>query len=72
MYGSLGAVAVLLLWLWLSALIVLIGAALNAEAEHQTLCDTTRGTPRPLGKRGAHMADTVGAALGGPWSDRTQ
>lgn len=61
-YGSLGAVAILLLWLWLSALIVLIGAMLNAEAEHQTLCDTTRGVPKPIGARGAHVADTVGAA----------
>jgi membrane protein len=64
MYGSVGAVVILLLWFWLSALIVLLGAALNAEAEHQTLRDTTRGAPKPLGRRGAHMADTVGAALG--------
>jgi len=64
MYGSLGAVAVLLLWLWLSALIILIGATFDAEAEHQTLCDTTTGAPKPLGRRGAHMADTVGAAAG--------
>lgn len=34
-YGSLGAVAVLLLWFWLSALIVLIGAEINA-AFHDT------------------------------------
>jgi membrane protein len=62
MYGSLGAVIVLLLWFWLSALIVLVGAMLNAEAEHQTLRDTTIGQPKPLGARGAHMADTVGVS----------
>jgi membrane protein len=48
------------LWFWLSALIVLVGAMLNAEAEHQTLRDTTIGQPKPLGARGAHMADTRG------------
>ena len=62
MYGSLGAVIVLLLWFWMSALIVLVGAMLNAEAEHQTLRDTTIGQPKPLGARGAHMADTVGVS----------
>lgn len=62
MYGSLGAVIVLLLWFWLSALIVLVGATLNAETEHQTLHDTTIGSPKPMGERGAHMADTVGVS----------
>ena len=59
-YGSLGAVIILLLWLWLSAFIVLLGAELNWEMEHQTARDTTEGPERPLGRRGAHMADTVG------------
>jgi membrane protein len=58
-YGSLGAVIVLLLWFWLSAYTILIGAELNAELEHQTARDTTTGRPRPMGARGAHMADTV-------------
>jgi membrane protein len=62
MYGSLGAVIVLLLFFWLTALIVLVGAMLNAEAEHQTMRDTTIGRPKPMGARGAHMADTVGAS----------
>jgi membrane protein len=62
MYGSLGAVIVLLLWFWLSALVLLIGATLNAESEHQTLRDTTVGQPKPMGERGAHVADTVGAS----------
>ena len=59
-YGSLGAVVILLMWLWLSAFIVLLGAELNSEMEHQTAEDTTAGPPRPLGERGARMADTVG------------
>jgi len=59
-YGSLGAVIVLLTWLNLSAYILLFGAELNAEIEHQTRRDTTEGPPRPEGERGAEMADSVG------------
>lgn len=59
-YGTLGGVIVLLTWLWLSAYIVLLGAELNSEIEHQTRRDTTRGEPQPMGSRGAVMADTVG------------
>jgi len=59
-YGALGAVMILLMWLWISAFIVLLGAELNAEMEHQTQRDTTTGRPRPLGKRGAYVADHVG------------
>lgn len=59
-YGSLGAVVILMLWFWLTALSVLIGAALNAEMEHQTKKDTTTGNPKPMGKRNAYMADTLG------------
>jgi membrane protein len=58
-FGSLGAVVVLLTWLYLSAFIVLIGACLNAEMEHQTARDTTTGAEKPMGQRGARMADTV-------------
>lgn len=58
-YGSLGAVIVLLTWLYLTALILIVGAELNAELEHQTARDTTRGPNRPLGARGAEMADRV-------------
>jgi membrane protein len=62
-YGALGAVIGLMVWLWLSAIVVLIGAELNSEIEHQTACDTTVGArAMPLGTRGAVMADTVGAA----------
>jgi len=61
-YGALGGVIVLLLWLWLSAFVVLLGAELNSEAEHQTHEDTTTGDPRPEGARGAVKADTTGAS----------
>ncbi len=47
-------------WLWLSVTIMLIGAELNAELEHQTAHDTTHGPPKPLGARGAVVADNVG------------
>jgi len=51
-----------MMWLWLSAVIVLLGAELNSELEHQTAVDSTTGPPKPLGGRGARMADTVGEA----------
>lgn len=57
-YGSLGAVIGFMFWMWISATIVLIGAEINAEAEHQTSKDTTKGPPQPMGARGAHVADT--------------
>ena len=61
-YGSLGAVIGLMMWLWLSVTIILVGAELNSELEHQTARDSTVGAPKPLGTRGAVMADTVGKA----------
>jgi membrane protein len=61
-YGSLGAGVGFMTWIWLSAVIVLFGAELDAEMEHQTAMDTTEGPPKPLGARGAHMADHVGPA----------
>jgi membrane protein len=57
-YGSLAGVVVLLLWLYVSAFIVLLGAEINAEAEQQTERDTTRGEPQPMGERGAVKADS--------------
>jgi membrane protein len=60
-YGSLGAVIGFMTWIWLSAIVILIGAELDAEMEHQTARDTTTGAPKPLGDRQATMADTVGA-----------
>ncbi|HEY2177265.1 MAG TPA: YihY/virulence factor BrkB family protein [Caulobacteraceae bacterium] len=62
-YGSLGAMIGLMLWVWFSVMIILLGAELNSEIEHQTACDTTRGGPRPIGQRGAVMADSVGQAF---------
>jgi membrane protein len=59
-YGTLAAVVVVMLWLFLTSASVIIGAELNAEIERQTLKDTTEGTPQPLGQRDAYAADTVG------------
>jgi membrane protein len=59
-YGALGAIIVLLLWLYFMAFAVLFGAAMNAELERQTERDTTAGEERPQGERGAYAADTVG------------
>ncbi|GLQ53106.1 YihY/virulence factor BrkB family protein [Devosia nitrariae] len=61
-YGSLGALVGFLTWIWLSVTVVIIGAVLNAEVEHQTARDTTTGEEQPLGHRGAYVADTVGRA----------
>ncbi len=49
-------------WIWLSVVVVLVGAEPDAEMERQTAVDTTRGRPKPLGARGAVVADTVGEA----------
>jgi|SRR4051812_37247005 membrane protein len=59
-YGSLGGVVVMLTWLYLSAFVALLGAVINAQAERQTVADSTTGHPKPLGDRRAHAADTVG------------
>ena len=56
-FGGLASVIILLIWLWLTANVVIIGAQLNSEMERQTIADTTRGPVRPLGQRGAAMAD---------------
>ncbi|MFC7473744.1 YihY/virulence factor BrkB family protein [Dankookia sp. GCM10030260] len=58
-YGSLGAAIGFMTWIWLSATVVLVGAELDAEMEHQTARDTTAGPEKPLGTRGARMADSV-------------
>lgn len=61
-YGSLGAAVGFMTWIWISIIIVLLGAEVNAEMEHQTASDTTDGVPRPLGRRGSTMADHVGVS----------
>lgn len=65
-YGSLGAVVVLLTWLYLSSYLLLFGAELNSELEHQTAEDTTAGAPKPLGARQAWVADHVAGGEQGP------
>jgi membrane protein len=60
-YGSLGAVIGFMIWIWLSVIVILLGAELNAEIEHQSARDTTTGAAKRMGSRGARMADTVGA-----------
>jgi membrane protein len=61
-YGSLGAAIGFMTWLWISAIVVLLGAEIDAEMEHQTACDTTEGAGKPMGARGARVADTIGKA----------
>jgi membrane protein len=63
-YGSLGGVIILLTWLYLSALMVLLGAVINAQSERQTRKDSTEGKPRAMGQRDAHAADTLGESTG--------
>ncbi|MCE6961654.1 YihY/virulence factor BrkB family protein [Cereibacter sphaeroides] len=59
-YGSLGALVGLLLWIWIAVMILIVGAEINSEMEHQTARDTTTGAELPMGSRGAVMADTLG------------
>ncbi|GAA2108961.1 YihY/virulence factor BrkB family protein [Microlunatus panaciterrae] len=58
-YGAFAGVIILLLWLWITSYAVLLGAEINAESEEQTVADTTRGAPEPLGQRGAVKADST-------------
>lgn len=63
-YGVLGTAVVVVLWLWLSSLVILVGAVLNAELERQTRVDSTVSPDQPMGERGAWAADELGASLG--------
>ena len=63
-YGALAAVVVLMLWLLITAFVVIAGAEVNSELERQTYADTTRGRGQPMGERDAYAADTVGRATG--------
>ena len=58
-FGSLSAVVVLLLWIYYSSMIFVLGAMINAELELETLRDTTKGVSRPFGERGAFVADHI-------------
>jgi membrane protein len=64
-YGSLGAIIGFMTWTWLSVIVILAGAEVNAELEHQTSVDSTTGEPLPMGLRGASVADSLGAARPG-------
>jgi len=61
-YGALGALIGFMVWTWISTIIIVIGAEINAELEHQTARDSTTGPEQPMGERGAYMADTIGEA----------
>jgi membrane protein len=58
-YGSLAGVAISMFWLWISVLLVVVGAAVNGEAERQTARDSTVGAEQPMGERGAVVADSA-------------
>lgn len=59
-YGSLGAIIVLMMWFYISSFVILVGAEINAEMEHQTAKDSTTHPEKPMGDRDARMADTLG------------
>ena len=58
-YGSLAGVAISMFWLWITVFLVIVGAAVNAEAERETVRDSTVGPEQPVGSRGAVVADSV-------------
>jgi membrane protein len=62
-YGTLGALIGFMVWTWISVIILILGAEINSELEHQTTIDSTIGAPRPMGKRGAYVADNMGDAV---------
>jgi len=63
-YGTFAGIIVLLLWLYLTGYVILLGAEINAELERQTARDTTVGEEKPLGTRRAEAADTVAPPAG--------
>ena len=68
-YGSLGAVIIFMLWLLITAVIIILGAEINSELEHQTKVDTTVGSPEPMGNRDAFVADDLGKSYESALSD---
>lgn len=65
-YGSLAGVAISMFWLWFTVLLVVFGAAVNGESERQTMYDSTTGPERPMGQRGAVVADSTPHHLNHP------
>ena len=63
-YGSLGAIIGFMTWIWISIIVVLVGAKLDAEMEHQTVARNTTGEPKPLGMRGARWPIRSGRPKG--------
>jgi membrane protein len=70
-YGSLGAIVGVMMWTWVSVVVLIVGAEVNAEMEHQTARDSTTGPEMPMGSRGATMADTLGKIRRDPDRDTT-
>ena len=62
-YGSFGAIIAVMMWFWLTSIVVIVGAEINSETEHQTARDSTIGPDRPMGERNARMADKVASPL---------
>jgi membrane protein len=61
-YGSLGAVIGFMTWIWLSIIVVLVGAKLNAEIEHYAAHEGESGQAKPPRVRGERTAETLGTA----------
>jgi membrane protein len=60
-YGAIAGIVILLLWLFITAYAILLGAEINAESEQQTVKDSTKGPEQPIGERDAVKADSVPA-----------
>ena len=58
-YGSVASVVVLMIWFFISSILVLLGAELNAQTEFQTQHDTTIPPEKPMGEREGYFADNV-------------
>jgi membrane protein len=71
-YGALGGVVVLLMWFYLTGYVIILGAEINSEMERQTKADTTAGPEKPMGRRGAFSADTVGPTKDEPQDKERQ
>jgi membrane protein len=65
-YGAIGAVMVLMLWFYISGLVVLIGAEMNAEIEHASPYGKDEGEKVPGQKR------RIGVAAMRAWVKRRQ